>query len=453
MATSTTSSESGTLPPGGHVSRLRANWSVHEDGALAQRLQSQEIDQHLSGNRQRNHQIREDLPRARQEQFHEVEQATKQVEERRRQLRDIEARDAEVARQVQTRLFSSSTPPLPVMSNGDVPDMNPDVLPGRRRIVYNDEQYLVKLARPALVKDEPVYANNKPEHYAVSSKYPGDSSSSKYPPGGAISKIPAASPRRNIPYEHDNSDSDNVVGLAGLSQRDLVLSKRAEEQLEQQKRDEELAKRLQEQLLVEETEDARFAREAQDLEYAKMLHAKEKAKLKRAKERSRQKKLLQQQQQDQPEDREQLELLGAAAARVDSRMSKKSNSTHHDSPQRSFDENHEESVIELPARRPFMNTNAIDRHKSEFAFEPNHDEVEDDDDEEPESEVLTEPQYANVGPNAGQYMSEPRHVRQVSNDGFPVPPYMPMQQPMSKKSSSLEKKIKRKKEKEGCKQQ
>ena len=56
-----------------------------------------------------------------------------------------------------------------------------------RRIVYNDEQYQVKLARPALVKDEPVYANNKPEHYAVSTKYPG----------GAISKIPAASPRRS----------------------------------------------------------------------------------------------------------------------------------------------------------------------------------------------------------------------------------------------------------------
>ena len=45
------------------------------------------------------------------------------------------------------------------------------------------------------------------------------------------------------------------------------------------------------------------------------------------------------------------------------------------------------------------------------------------------------------------------HVRQTSDDGLPIPPYMPMQQPMSKRSTSLEKRIKKKKEKEGCKQQ
>ena len=69
-----------------------------------------------------------------------------------------------------------------------------------RRIVYNDEQYQVKLARPALVKDEPVYANNKPEHYAVSTKYPGDRQL------GTISKIPAASPRRSY-MTHDQNQA------------------------------------------------------------------------------------------------------------------------------------------------------------------------------------------------------------------------------------------------------
>ena len=172
------------------------------------------------------------------------------------------------------------------MSNGDVPEASGET----RRIVYNDEQYQVKLARPALVKDEPVYANNKPEHYAVSTKYPG----------GAISKIPAASPRRSY-----LSQEPNVVSMAGLSQRDLVLSQRAEEQTEQQKRDEELAKRLQEQIEFEESADSIIAREAQDLEYARMIHAKEKAKLKRAKERKKQKKLAQQQdQQAQQQDPE-----------------------------------------------------------------------------------------------------------------------------------------------------
>ena len=36
---------------------------------------------------------------------------------------------------------------------------------------------------------------------------------------------------------------------------------------------------------------------------------------------------------------------------------------------------------------------------------------------------------------------------------MPIPPYMPMQSSTSKKSASLERKIKKKKEKEGCKQQ
>ena len=45
------------------------------------------------------------------------------AEERRRMLHEIEFRDAEVARQVQTRLFKDTgTPPLPMMSNGDVPE-------------------------------------------------------------------------------------------------------------------------------------------------------------------------------------------------------------------------------------------------------------------------------------------------------------------------------------------
>jgi len=206
-------SEQGALPSGGHVSRLRANWTVHEDGALAQRLQSEEINQHYHGNRQRNHQIREDLPQAREEQVREIQQACRVAEERRRALHEIESQDAEIARHVQTHFYQntqnvagSGTPPLPVMANGDVPEEDDD---SPRQIVYNDEQYQVKLARPALIKDEPVYANNKPEHYAVSQKYPG----------GAIAKVPAASPRRRAFMNSSSENEENVVSLAGLSQK------------------------------------------------------------------------------------------------------------------------------------------------------------------------------------------------------------------------------------------
>jgi len=459
MASNTSSSDTETLPSGGNVNRLRQNWSVHEDGALAQRLQSEEINQHLHGNRQRNHQIREDLPRARQEQVNEVVDACKQAEERRRLLHDIETRDAEVARQVQTRLYKDTgTPPLPIMADGDVPEAVGGAMGGcdiPRRIVYNDEQYQVKLARPALVKDEPVYANNKPEHYAVSTKYPG----------GAISKIPAASPRRSYMTQerhgHHQDSEDNVVGMAGLSQRDLVLSQRAEAQLEQQKRDEELAKRLQEQLEFEEDKDAILAREAQDLEYARMIHEKDKAKLKRAKERKKLKKQQEQQHSNESQNR------------TESRTSGGRRSGSH-TPQRSFDatpnSNNEnldqldaddqESVIsaphpglKLPARKPYMNTGAIDSHRSSCNNVQQLLEHPDAGQDADESE-LSEPQYANVGPNAANHSAMPAmHVRQTSDDGLPIPPYMPMQQPMTKRSTSIEKRIKKKKEKEGCKQQ
>ena len=270
--------------------------------------------------------------------------------------------------------------------------------------------------------------------------------------------------------------------MAGLSQRDVVLSQRAEEQLEQQKRDEELARRLQDHLDFEEDQNTKLAREAQDMEYARKIYEKEQAKLKRAKERKKHKKMLEKQ-QEQP----------GFEPRTESRTS-----GHH--PQRYFDppthqahpstENlledldENESVIsaptnnttlnlKLPARKPYMNTGAIDSHQSSCNdipgtsygtmaaaassnppignnIPPNH--LLDHDQDADESE-LSEPQYANVGPNANSGMQPMIHVRQTSDDGLPIPPYMPMQQQMNKRSTSLEKRIKKKKEKEGCKQQ
>jgi len=182
-----------------------------------------------------------------------------------------------------------------------------------------------------------------------------------------------------------------------------------------------------------DSEDSKMAREAQDLEYAKMVHAKEKAKLKRAKERSRQKKLLQQ--QENPEVGGAGALAASAGPRTESRNSRNSRNGH--TPQHSFDgaaeprlesrksqssfneNNHAEDIInddesvisappptatiELPARRPYMNTGAIDSHKSAFAHETSN--------EADESE-LSEPQYANVGPNKYYNEPSPPHIRQ-----------------------------------------
>ncbi len=88
------------LPSPGRVNRLRQDWAVHEDGALARRLQSQEFERHLGGNRQRNHQIREDFPKAFLEQSREAGEAKRVREERARRRREEEEADAEVARRV-----------------------------------------------------------------------------------------------------------------------------------------------------------------------------------------------------------------------------------------------------------------------------------------------------------------------------------------------------------------
>ena len=75
----------------------------------------------------------------------------------------------------------------------------------------------------------------------------------------------------------------------------------------------------------------------------------------------------------------------------------------------------------------------------------------------------SEPRYANIRRNGEPVMEEPilaikkskksKAEPSVPLEDIPAPPYMPMQSSTSKKSASLERRIKKKKEKEGCKQQ
>lgn len=95
---------------GGRVSQLRDNWRVFEDGALAERLQSEEIAAHLGGNRRRNHQIRNDFPKALEEQTKEQNEATKQKQEQRQRLKVLEDKDAEVAQELQLKDLISDDP-------------------------------------------------------------------------------------------------------------------------------------------------------------------------------------------------------------------------------------------------------------------------------------------------------------------------------------------------------
>lgn len=499
---------------GGQVSRLRQNWAVHEDGALAERLQSQEYHQHLSGNKQRNHQIRQDFPQALQEQTRERVQAQIVYQDHIRKVREQEDRDAEIARRMaleweakerehrayeatRDEIFArriqnleaskrsapaaaqqprsppirptSRTPPLPVLSNGDVPYASSDIPEiarpsqgGVERLLHYErdrphpESYQLKMARPARVTPEPLYANNQPEHYAVSSPYPSPDDGEL----GAVGGGPTGEALRA------GSLSPELLEAAGLSQRDVALSRRAEEQLEQERKDRELARLLQEQMSTEEVSLASqdSARVAKDLEFARRIQLKEKEKLRRAKERSRLKKLEQQQSRQLAEADDIV-----SESRSHSRLSKQSHTS----------DILNESHVSIPLRRPYMNRAAIDDY---------------------DSGSNSEPQYENVGLHARFNSTHPPHQqqqqqnhqqqRQLPHQQFPspqsrpssgmkqspelngpaphgtfsssgtsrdlddpVPPYMPMQQSQSRKSSSLEKRILKKKEKEGCKQQ
>ncbi|XP_046805753.1 uncharacterized protein LOC111687849 isoform X4 [Lucilia cuprina] len=93
-----------TLPKSGHVTEVCKEWLVREDGALAYKLQSQEINDFYKGNRTRNAVVREDFPTALQEQIKEKETAEKQVEQYRRKLREQEEHDKRVAKEIADKL-------------------------------------------------------------------------------------------------------------------------------------------------------------------------------------------------------------------------------------------------------------------------------------------------------------------------------------------------------------
>ncbi|KAJ8667485.1 hypothetical protein QAD02_009148 [Eretmocerus hayati] len=84
---------SDTMPKAGRVNEVCREWLVHEDGALAYRLQDEEIREHYTHNKVRNAQVREDLPKARVEQ--EIEKLRYQSS-----MQEQEERDALIARQI-----------------------------------------------------------------------------------------------------------------------------------------------------------------------------------------------------------------------------------------------------------------------------------------------------------------------------------------------------------------
>jgi len=514
------------MPRPGHVSQLRQNWSVFEDEAFATKIQHEEINQHYHGNRYRNQQIRDDIPQARRVQSIEEQKANQEHFHYKQQLDELAERDAQLARELawtqesnyeshaqyvakrdevfarnlqrieqeyrqKQRHGNTNYHPSPAEDDDVQHDMSYHDLGGG--LQYHDEQYQVKMARPAMITEEPVYANNVSEMTArrdfslcfqkggqkgEPSKLPRERAetplnTSSDTSGGRSSRTSSHSRSSLASTSYSDMgacagpsslapDPSDVLGIgSALTPAELKAAEAAERLLEQEKKDMEIAKQLQEQLSLSDEDpfakDRLLAVEAQDHEFAKILQAKEKAKAKRAKEKAKQRKL----------EKQRLEAEALSSSGDPDAISRAPVPTPEqtkDAQDMSLSPRSPRSPdIKPPSRKPYMHAEAIDSHTNDTYCKTQITPA------QPSSESDEhEPHYANIGKDGEPLREEPiLHIptsksanglhspRQPSvlDTDMPIPPYMPMQSSTTKKSASLERRIKKKKEKEGCKQQ
>lgn len=300
------------LPTTGRVTEVCQEWMVREDSALAYRLQSQEFNEHLSGNRFRNAVVREDFPRAKDEQLREQrmaeqaaaiyhkmlaeqeeidnkiakELADKMEREERLKVRAVELRDQEVARQIleKDRLRIDRIHQISREGNGiqyspqkpaQLLPRNQDSQPSPHRpSVHNYHANLPRRQAPPM----PLPQNGLPQTDLYVE-----------PAANHLKFDEITSVEYNEPYRpiQNLSEQFDHIGIAEIG---LPLDEITQRQIQEEK-DAELARKLQEQEGSLEHHDRLLAIEAQDKELAKLLQERERAKAKRARERAKQKAL------------------------------------------------------------------------------------------------------------------------------------------------------------------
>ena len=172
-----------SMPRPGLVSALRQGWAVQEDLALAEKIQQAEVRQHYGGNRDRNRQIRADIPQAKEVQEEEEVRKRREEEEHRERMQRQAERDARLAQELagfsrtSTRKDSYETKRDEVFAKNlqrieaeyrerqsreqEKEDLSYHDLGGG--LQYQDEEYQVQVARPAHITEEPLYMNERRE--------------------------------------------------------------------------------------------------------------------------------------------------------------------------------------------------------------------------------------------------------------------------------------------------
>ncbi|XP_059220898.1 uncharacterized protein LOC106082456 isoform X2 [Stomoxys calcitrans] len=343
-----------TLPKSGHVNEVCKEWLVREDGALAYKLQSQEITDFYKGNRTRNAVVREDFPTALQEQLKEKETAEKQAEAYRRRLKEQEEYDKRVAKEITDKLerdlqeqrlreleseklaqdmqaiYVNLPPALPPPSARDKNKVPPP-RPAKSSTLLQSNQQPISPPNGYRNPNSPQFPIQLQQHHFSNADggYVGLSLHATTAQLQQHHRSPTNSHNHNL--NHNNlvklspEKYDCLVGNAtpnqtpptGVKERHLqehaddielyvdpcdykeiglpmAEIKEMNAKLKQEQKDELLARRLQELEVQDgmtlEERDRMLAIEAQDKELAKMLQEREKAKAKRAKEKARQRK-------------------------------------------------------------------------------------------------------------------------------------------------------------------
>lgn len=424
----------------GRVEQVCREWLIREDGVLAYKLQTEEIEQHYNYNRHRNRLVRTDLQEAKSVQQIEEEEAVLQQKYEQMLLEQQERDDELVAQQLQEQLAQEDIEKQKHVEQEDerlarqLQEREKHRL-GRKRLEWELRQ--VEKARhqsPANInRENECSVRNEVENISKN-----------------LAKTEITPPMNLIMKEDKDSDLSDFCLKPPPGLTEDELKKFQEEQ------DAELARLLQEQETKRRGpnfKDRQLAIEAQDRELARVLQEQERAKAKKAREKARQKAMLQQQQQQQ--EMETIEEVSSVSP--DSKDGIDNPNLEHRIQQemdRSFiddDDDDAASTSGLPNKAVHNIAMVIDptynRQKAQSLGSPQNSQC----NTPTSSPNRVIPQcpgdsLINCGINNGYF-----ECGEDEECEGAVPPYMPIQG--QRRTSSLDKAKKKKKEKDGCKTQ
>lgn len=267
-----------SLPKSGKVNEMCREWLVREDGAFAYQLQSQEINQHYSGNKHRNAQVREDFPCAMDQQMREQHLAEQASAVYQKMLQEQEEVDKQIAKDLADKIEREEQIKRRLLERRDE-DL-------ARQIIEKDKYK--KHSSPQKPTTLPLNDIHHSPHRPDATNY--------------FANLPRRqAPQMPIPQDYQDLYTEPYRAEKLTEDFDRIdIQDEEVDRKTQEERDAELARQLQEQLSNSEesiiNRDRRLAMEAQDKELAKLLQERERAKAKRAKEKAKQRAIAKKQQ-------------------------------------------------------------------------------------------------------------------------------------------------------------